>query len=115
MIETDRARSRQRALLETIDARERRAARLASELDAGDLALIRTALLSRRIPMTHWQSDFPKVRLLTYGLGMVSQWMIDADFRQASGIFGFNPLKPGRLDDRKPIRIRRVELASTGN
>lgn len=114
-IETDRAESRTRVLLDTIEAREQRAARLARELDAGDLALIRTALLSRRIPMTHWQSDFPKVRMLTYGLGMVSQWMTDADFRQASGIFGFNPLKPGRLDDRKPIRIRRVELASTGN
>jgi hypothetical protein len=110
-IETDRAESRSRALLDVIEAREQHAARQARELDASDLALIRSALLSRRIPMTHWQSDFPKMRLLTYGLGMVGQWLIDADFRQASSIFGFDPLKPGKLDDRKPVRIKRVELA----
>jgi hypothetical protein len=45
---------------------------------------------------------------------MVGQWLIDADFRQASGIFGFDPLKPGKLDDRKPLRIKRTELAFAG-
>lgn len=114
MIETDRAKSHSQDLLGIIAEREARSARLANELDPADLKLIKTALLSRRIPMTHWQSDFPKMRMLTYGLGMVSQWLIDADFREVSGIFGFNPLKPGKLNDRKPVRIRRVELAHVG-
>ena len=114
MIETNRAESRAEALLEIIAEREARAKRLTHELDPADLELIKTALLSRRIPMTRWQSDFPKLRLLTYGLGMASQWLVDADFRQASSIFGFNPLKPGKLDDRKPVRIKHVELAYAG-
>lgn len=114
MIDTDRADFRSRALLEIIDSRATRAARLSRKLDAGDLALLKTSMLSRRIPMTHWQSDFPKLRMLTYGLGMAGQWLFDADFRRASNIFGFNPLKPGKLEDRIPVRIRRIEGVDPG-
>ncbi|HKJ50281.1 MAG TPA: hypothetical protein VKB27_02205 [Gammaproteobacteria bacterium] len=114
MIDTERAETHARALLDIIAAREARASRLSRELDPADLALIKTALLSRRIPMTHWQSDFPKLRMLTYGMGMASQWLVDADFREVSNIFGFNPLKPGKLADRKPVRIKHVGLAYAG-
>ena len=111
LLDTGSARQHARALREIIADRERRAEDLSRELSADDLLRIKQGLLARRIPMTHWQTEFPKPRMLTYGLGMASQWIFDADFRRAANIFGFDPLKPRKLEDRKPIRIERVELA----
>ncbi|MDH3386805.1 MAG: hypothetical protein OEN02_02780 [Gammaproteobacteria bacterium] len=105
LLSTDRAEMRARNLLRLIDRRARRAARLARELDGQELARQKSRLLARRIPMTRWQSDFPKIRLVTYGAGMVSQWLFDRDFRRAVNLFGFNPLKADRLGDRKPVEI----------
>lgn len=111
LLDTGRARAHARQLRQIIDARELRSAVLARELSADELLRIKQVLLARHIPMTHWQTEFPKLRLLSYGLGMASQWIFDAEFRRAANIFGFNPLKPRKLQDRKPIRIKRVELA----
>jgi len=81
LLETGRAQARARELQQIIAARERRSALLARELSADDLRRIKQALLARRIPMTQWQTEFPKLRLLTYGLGMASQWVFDAEMR----------------------------------
>jgi len=111
LLETGRAQARARELQQIIAARERRSALLARELSADDLRRIKQALLARRIPMTQWQTEFPKLRLLTYGLGMASQWVFDAEFRRAANIFGFDPLKPRNLEDRRPTRIKRADIA----
>ena len=90
LIDTTRARERSQNLSKIIEERSQRAAALAVSLSPQELALAKKALLARRIPMTRWQSDFPKIRLVTYGTGMTTQWIFDRDFRRASNLFGFN-------------------------
>ncbi len=68
------------------------------------------ALLKQRIPMTQWQKDFPKLRIVGHAAGALMQMIFDSGFRRASILFGFNLLKPGKPDIRKPIVIQRVEL-----
>jgi hypothetical protein len=111
LLNTARARQRAADLENIIAERGQLSARLARELGADELALQKNRLLARRIPMTRWQNDFPKGRMLGHATGMVTQWLFDTDFRQVSNLFGFDPLKPGKLDDRKPIKMRSVELA----
>jgi len=114
MLPTERANIRAQKLTTLIDERARRAAMLAHELDGRELARQKSLLLARRIPMTRWQSDFPKIRIVTYGAGMASQWLFDRDFRRAANLFGFDPFKARKLGDRKPVRIKPVEFALSG-
>ncbi len=61
--------------------------------------------------MTRWQKEFPKLRLVGHATGYMTQFVFDSEFRRVSKLFGFNPLKPRKLQDRKPIIMRRVEQA----
>ena len=115
MLRTQRARNRAGKLARIIEARNARANQLRRERGSAEMSRLKGDLLARRIPMTHWQSEFPKIRMVGYGLGMAGQWLIDDDFRLVSGIFGFNPLKPGKLEDRRPVTIKRTGLAVAGN
>jgi hypothetical protein len=109
LINTARARTRSIDLIKIIEQRENQSEVLALNLDQQELAIQTDVILSRRIPMTRWQEDFPKLRLVGHATGYMTQFMFDADFRRASILFGFNPLKPGKLQDRKPIVIQRVD------
>ena len=115
LLKTDKARKRSSELQRIITEREQRSATLAQALTAAELESHKQLILARRIPMTHWQSDFPKMRMIGHASGMVSQWVFDPDFREVTSLFGFNPLKPGKLKDRKPVEIRRARLALSMN
>ena len=108
MIKTAKARNRSLGLIKIIQQRENQSETLALKLNQQELVIQTESILARRIPMTRWQTDFPKLRLVGHATGYITQFMFDADFRRASIIFGFNPLKPGKLRDRKPIVMRRV-------
>lgn len=105
----ERAQSRGRQLAAVIERRAAEAASLARESSGLELGRAKSRLLARRIPLTYWQSDFPKLRLATYGVGMAAQWLFDAEFRRVVNLFGFNPLRPGRQGDRKSITISRTQ------
>ena len=62
----------------------------------------------------HWQTEFPRLRLLGLASGMATQWLFSSEFRRVSNLFGFNPLKPGKLKDRKPATIERVDFDLSG-
>ena len=109
LINTARARARSLDLIKIIEQRENQSEVLALNLDQQELAIQTEAILARRIPMARWQEDFPKLRLVGHATGYMTQFMFDSDFRRVSILFGFNPLKPGKLQDRKPIVIQRVE------
>jgi len=111
MLRTQRAARRAQTLNLIIAQREARARSLMREIASPEMARVKADLLARRIPLTHWQSDFPRLRMAGYGLGMAAQWIFDTEFRRVSYIFGFNPLKPRKLDDRKPITLRRADLS----
>ena len=113
LINTAKARKRSLDLISIIEQREIQSAALAQNLDQQELAIKTEAILARRIPMTRWQKDFPKLRLVGHATGYMTQFMFDSDFRRVSILFGFNPLKPGKLQDRKPIVIQRVEKITT--
>lgn len=108
-LNTPRARERSLNLSKIIDQRSSRSKNLARDLSKQELARQRKSILARRIPMTQWQREFPKLRLAGHAAGALMQMMFDPEFRSASGIFGFNPLKSGKLYDRKKIVIQRVE------
>jgi hypothetical protein len=108
LIKTAKARNRSLGLINIIEQRENQSEALALKLNQQELAIQTESILARRIPMTRWQSDFPKLRLVGHATGYITQFMFDADFRRASIIFGFNPLKPGNMNDRKPMVIQRV-------
>lgn len=113
LMETSRARQRAQDLQNTIKLRVNDSAALARNLRQEELAAQRKTILARRIPMTHWQSEFPKIRIVGHAAGMASQWVFDPGFRRVSNLFGFDPLKPGKLDDRIPVTIRRVDSADS--
>lgn len=111
LMETTRARQRAQDLQNTIKLRIYDSAAIADNLRPEELNARKQTILARRIPMTHWQSEFPKIRLVGHAAGMASQWVFDPGFRRVSNLFGFDPLKPGKLDDRIPVNIRRVDSA----
>ncbi len=115
LMETTRARQRAQDLQNTIKQRIYDSAALAQKLRHEELSAQRETILARRIPMTHWQSEFPKIRLVGHAAGMASQWVVDPGFRRVSNLFGFDPLKPGKLDDRIPVTIRRVDSDSSAD
>jgi hypothetical protein len=114
ILATERAAERAQNLETIIDERMARSANLARQSSGIELGRAKSRLLARHIPMTRWQSDFPKLRLASYGAGMVSQWLFDAEFRRVANLFGFNPLKSRNLTDRKPVTIVRVEVGPAG-
>jgi len=109
LLDTTRARKRTQDLQRIIASRIKYSASQASALSEEELHARKQMILARRIPMTRWQSDFPKIRMVGHAAGMTSQWIFDSSFRQVSNLFGFDPLKPRKLDDRIPISMRRVE------
>jgi hypothetical protein len=109
LLDTTRARQRTQDLQRIIATRAKFSASQASALSVEELQAQKRMILARRIPMTRWQSDFPKIRMVGHAAGMTTQWIFDSSFRQVSNLFGFDPLKPHKLDDRIPINIRRVE------
>ena len=109
LLETSRARQRTQDLQRIIASRTKYSASLASALSEEELHAQKEMILARRIPMTHWQSDFPKIRMVGHAAGMTTQWIFDSSFRQVSKLFGFDPLKPRKLDDRIPISMRRFD------
>ena len=111
LMETSRARQRAQDLQNIIKLRANNSAALAHKLGREELIAQRNAILARRIPMTHWQSEFPKIRMVGHAVGMASQWVFDPGFRRVSNLFGFDPLKPHKLDDRIPVTIRRAGSA----
>lgn len=113
LMETSRARQRAQDLQNIIKQRKNHSAALARKLRQDEMSVQTKKILARRIPMTHWQSEFPKIRLIGHAAGMASQWVFDPEFRRVSNLFGFDPLKPGKLDDRKPVTIRRVDSADS--
>ena len=115
LLKTDKARKRSSELQRIITEREQRSATLAQALTAAQLESHKQLILARRIPMTHWQSDFPKMRMIRHASGMVGQWVFDPDFREVTSLFGFNPLKPGNLKDRKPVEIQPADLTVSMN
>jgi len=110
LIKTAKTRNRSLGLIKIIEQRENQSEALALKLNQQELAIQTESILARRIPMTRWQTDFPKLRLFGHATGYMTQFMFDPDFRRASIIFGFNPLKPGNLNDRKPIVMQRVGI-----
>ncbi len=108
LIKTVKARNRSLGLIKIIEQRENQSEALALKLNQQELVIQTESILARRIPMTRWQTDFPKLRLVGHATGYMTQFMFDADFRRASIIFGFNQLKPENLNDRKPIVMKRV-------
>lgn len=114
-LKTDMARKHSTELQRIISEREQQSAALAQELTAAQLESHKQLILARRIPMTRWQRDFPKMRIIGHASGMVSQWVFDPEFREVTSLFGFNPLKPGKLKDRKPVRIQPVDLTVSMN
>jgi len=109
LVNTSRARNRARNLIKIIQQREYRSQALALELDQHELDKQTESILARRIPMTRWQKEFPKLRLVGHASGYMTQFVFDYDFRRVSMIFGFNPLKPRKLKDRKPIVMQHAE------
>lgn len=109
LVNTPRARNRARNLIKIIQQREYRSQALALELDQHELDKQTELILARRIPMTRWQKEFPKLRLVGHASGYMTQFVFDYDFRRVSMIFGFNPLKPRKLKDRKPIVMQHAE------
>jgi len=106
---TSRARNRARNLIKIIQQREYRSQALALNLDQQELDKQSESILARRIPMTRWQKEFPKLRLVGHATGYMTQFVFDYDFRRVSMLFGFNPLKPRKLKDRKPIVMQHAE------
>ncbi len=113
LMDTSRALKRSQDLQNIIKLRIYDSAALTQKLRHDELSAQRKVILARRIPMTHWQSEFPKIRLVGHAAGMASQWIFDPGFRRVSNLFGFDPLKPGKLDDRIPVNIRRIDSAYT--
>lgn len=111
LMETSRARQRAQDLQNIIKLRANHSAALPHKLGREELIAEKKMILARRIPMTHWQSEFPKIRLVGHAVGMASQWVLDPGFRRVSNLFGFDPLKPRKLDDRIPVTICRAESA----
>jgi len=109
LMNTPRARNRARDLTKIIGQREYRSEALALKLNQQELDKQTESILARRIPMTRWQKEFPKLRLVGHASGYMTQFVFDYDFRRVSILFGFNPLKPRKLHDRKPIVMQRVE------
>jgi hypothetical protein len=109
LVNTSRARNRARNLIKIIQQREYRSQALALELDQHELDKQTELILARRIPMTRWQKEFPKIRLVGHASGYMTQFVFDYDFRRVSMLFGFNPLKPRKLKDRKPIAMQHAE------
>jgi hypothetical protein len=114
LVNTPRARERARELSTIIQRRSAHSASLARELNPQELALETGKILARRIPLTHWQTELPRLRLVGLASGMATQWLFSNEFRQVSSLFGFNPLKPGKLKDRKPVIIKRVDFEVSG-
>ena len=114
LINTRRASERARELSSIIQQRSEHAASLARELSPQELARETREILARSIPLTHWQSEFPRLRLVGLASGMAAQWLFSREFREVSNLFGFNPLKPGKLGDRKPVTIKRVDFDVSG-
>ena len=112
LLQSSKARNRSSNLMKIIDQREYRSEALALKLNRRDLVQQTESILARRIPMTRWQKDFPKLRMLGHASGYVTQFMFDSDFRRVSKLFAFSPLKPRKLQDRKPVVIQRVETIS---
>jgi hypothetical protein len=109
LVNTPRARNRARNLIKIIQQREYRSQALALELDQHELDKQTESILARRIPMTRWQKEFPNLRLVGHASGYMTQFVFDYDFRRVAMIFGFNPLKPRKLKDRKPIVMQHAE------
>jgi hypothetical protein len=109
LLKTDKARNLSRNLVKIIEQREYRSEALALKLKRQDLVKQTESILARRIPMTRWQKDFPKLRMVGHATGYITQFMFDSDFRRVSMLFGFDPLKPRKLQDRKPVVMQRVE------
>jgi hypothetical protein len=110
LLDTPRARDRSRNLMKIIEERGRLSESLARELSDEELTIQKNMIMARRIPMTRWQREFPKLRLAGHATGILTHLLFDSGFRRASSIFGFNPFKPRKLLDRKPIIIQRTEL-----
>jgi hypothetical protein len=108
LLNTPRARERSRRLQSVIAERIRHAEELARDLSEQELAARTQSILARRIPMTRWQKEFPKFRLVGHATGVLSHVVFDSDFRRASRVFGVNPLKPRKLKHRKPVVMHRV-------
>lgn len=115
LMDTTRAQKRAEDLQNIIKQRIYASAAMAQKLRDEELSAQTEKILQRRIPMTHWQSEFPKIRLVGHAAGMVSQWVVDPGFRRVSNLFGFDPLKPGKVDDRIPVKMRRVNPANLTN
>ena len=107
-LDTARARQRSENLKRMIAEREQKARQYANELSPHDLRFHTDLLLSRRLPMTRWQTDFPKLRMVGHATGATVQFISSRDFRRVSELFVINPLKPRKQDDRKPVVIQRV-------
>lgn len=109
LLDTTRARERTQDLQQVIAARKKYSATRARAMTGQELFVQKEKILARRIPMTRWQSDFPKMRMAGHAAGMVSQWIFDSNFRRVTNLFGFDPLKPHKLDDRLPVRMHHVD------
>ena len=112
LLQTSKARKRSHNLVEIIQRRENRSQALALTLGQQELTKQTESILARRIPMTRWQKEFPKLRMVGYATGYMAQYMFDSKFRSVSHLFGFDPLKPRKLQNRKPIVMRRFDQAS---
>ena len=111
LLKTSKASNLSRNLVKIIEQREYRSEALVLKLKRQELVKQTESILARRIPMTRWQKDFPKLRMVGHATGYMTQFMFDSDFRSVSKLFGFNPLKPRKLHDRKPVVMKRVEKA----
>jgi hypothetical protein len=107
LLDSTHARERSQNLLEVISQRSKQSATLVRDLSMEQLILQKKSILTRHIPMTQWQKDFPKLRMIGHAGGFVSHWLFDPGLRRASSLFSINPLKPGKLGDRKPVTIHR--------
>lgn len=110
LLNTSRAQDRSHNLMKIIEQRSHLSETLARELSDEELTRQKNIILARRIPMTNWKKEFPKLRLVGHATGILTHWVFDSGFRRASSLFGFNPFKPRKLFDRKPIVIQRAEL-----
>ncbi len=109
LLKTNRAQLRSQNLVQIVENHFYRSEAIALDLNEQELARRTQSVLARRIPMTRWQSDFPRLRLVGHATGYITQFMFDSDFRRASKLFGFNPLEPRKLRDRKPVVIQRIK------
>ncbi len=69
LLKTRRAVRRSMKLMEIINQRADRSIRLTRGLSDAELARETRSILARRIPMTRWQKDFPKLRLAGHATG----------------------------------------------